>query len=260
MLTRNPIILSISFLGALTATAVIKGKTYLKLYLPLFLAITLANLLFSHNGETVLFYFCSQRITFESLFFGFGAALSIVGVIYWFKFAGCVFTSDKLMWAVGALSPKLAIVLTMALRFVPLFKENAAEIYNAQISMGKERGVKTALLSFSALISLSIENTVETADTMRARGFGRGRRTTYSIFKMTAYDRIFTALIILCDALLIYFFMSGAARFWYYPRIVNSGFSYKAIALYIVFAAFCAAPVLNEVKEEVWWRFCVSKI
>lgn len=265
MITMNPILLLISFLGALSGVVMIKRRTDLKLYIPLFIIIALTNPLFSHNGETVLFFFRNQRITFEAIFYGIGAALLITATVYLFKLFGLVFGTDKLTWAVGALSPKLSVVLTMAMRFIPLFKENAADIYNAQISLGaydikSVRGkLKLGAAVFSALLSISMENAVDTADTMRARGFGRGKRTSYTLFKVTNRDIIFISVVILCDILAAVFIAFRAADFSYYPKI-RCSFTGLSPALYAVYTFLFFIPFLNEVKEVLRWKYLISKI
>ena len=265
MISRNLVLLSISFLFALLSVTVMKKRSDILIYLSIFIIIALMNPFFSHNGRTVLFFFSGQRFTLEAVIFGIGAALAIISAIYWFKLFGIVFGTDKLSWAVGSLSPKLGIVLTMAMRFVPLFKENAENIHNAQKSLGLYDNntffgkVKTALNTFSALISLSIENAVETADTMRARGFRGGRKTSYYRFHMTKYDICAVTFIVLSDVFLAVLFAKGAAKFWYYPKIVYKA-SYEAYLLYGFFALLCAVPIINEIKEDLRWKYLISKI
>jgi energy-coupling factor transport system permease protein len=265
MMTMNPIILVEAILGAVGAVVVISHKSDLKLYVPMFLLIAITNPLFSHNGETILFFFRNQRITLEALLYGVGAAALITATIYWFKLFSLVFGTDKLTWAVGALSPKLSVVLTMAMRFIPLFKENAKNIYNAQLSLGiyDEKTIKgktkLSIDVFSALISMSMENAVETADAMRARGFGRGKRTSYTLFKFRRADLIFIAVVIISDIAAALLLCSGAGDFSYYPHISFTNDIGSAL-LYIAYAILAFMPLINEVKEEIRWKYLISKI
>lgn len=265
IITTNPFFCLISFLGALSGVWVISGRSDLKLYLPIFIVIALTNPLFSHNGETVLFFFCNQRITLEAYFYGIGAALLIISTLYIFKLFSLVFGTDKLTWAAGAVSPRLSVVLTMAMRFIPLFKKNAANIYDAQLSLGiyDEKSFKGKLkLSaavFSALLSLSMENAVDTADTMRSRGFGKGKRTSYTLFKVTARDVMFIAAVLLCDALIAALIALHGADFSYYPKIEYT-FSVFTLPLCALYAVLFFMPFLNAVKEALRWKYLISKI
>ena len=266
MLTMNPLILLLSFLGAFFAVLLIAKRTDALMYLVVFLTIVITNPIFSHNGETVLFYLFEQRVTLEAFAYGMGAGLLILSVIYWFKLFSAVFTQDKLMWLVGKASPKLSIVLCMALRFIPLFKSNAKSIYNAQISLGvfdasKLRGKLSLMINvFSALISMSAENAIETADTMRSRGFGKGKCSAYSLVVFSKSNVLFILLLILTDILLGYLLYCGEGVFYYYPSIKFGAITTRTVVFYAVFVFISLFPVLYESLEELRWKYLISKI
>ncbi|MBQ8540987.1 MAG: energy-coupling factor transporter transmembrane protein EcfT [Clostridia bacterium] len=266
MITMNPVLLLLSFLCGFLANAFISKGRDLWIYLFLIAIIGITNPVFSHNGETVLFYLFDQRFTLEALVYGFMSGIRIVSVIYWFRLFGVVFKQDKLNWILGKVSPKLSVVFSMALRFIPLVKKNAKDIYNAQISMcsfkkdtlsGKFQLVFNV---FSALVSMSIENAIDTADTMRSRGFENKNRTAYSLFSFRVKDIIFMAITIIDDILITYFLFSGIASFYYYPSMYFSGNDNKALVLYAAFAMLCALPMINDFTEDLRWKYSISKI
>lgn len=262
MVTMNPIMLVLSFLGALSAVKIITEKTSFKSYVLLFVVIAVTNPVFSHNGVTVLFYLFDQRITLESFFYGIGAGVLILAVLYWFKLFGCVFTEDKLTWLIGKISPKLCVVFCMALRFVPTFRENAKDIYNAQLSMGifntdtLKGKLSLCVNVLSALLSLSIENAIETADIMTSRGFNSKKRSSFSLVLFSKKDIIFTVVTLAADFVSVFFLLKGEGTFYYYPEVRFYGFS----PLYPVFAIICVLPVLNDITEEIKWKYLISKI
>lgn len=266
MLTRNPVLLLCSFIGGLLSVFVTNKKTDLGLYIVIFLVISLTNPIFSHNGETVLFFLFEQRITLEALIYGIGAGVLIVAVIYWFKLFGSVFTEDKLAWLIGKITPKLCVVFCMALRFIPLFKENARSIYNAQLSMGifdtdSIKGkLHLAMNVFSALISLSIENAVETADTMHSRGYGSGKRSSYSLLMFSKRDILFSVVTLMLDACIIRLLIMGEGVFYYYPSIRFGTFTPWSIVLYVLFAFLCIMPAINQLVEGLKWKYLISRI
>ncbi len=266
MLTLNPVLLLLSFLGAFIAVFVISRKTDWVMYSIVFIMICITNPLFSHNGETVLFYLFDQRITLEALFYGFGAGLLILSVIYWFKLFSFVFTQDKLTWLIGRISPKLCVVFCMALRFIPMFKENAKTIYNAQLSLNvfdtsKLKG-KILLISnvFSALVSMSIENAIETADTMRARGFDGKKRSSYSQKVFSRKNMYIIISIVILDLLICVSMFLGEGAFYYYPSIKFAEFSHLTPAFYVLYAALNFIPVIIELAEAIRWKYLISKI
>lgn len=266
MVTMNPCLLLLSFLGAFFSVLTIAKKTDIVIYLIIFLVISLTNPIFSHNGETVLFYLFDQRITLEALFYGVGAGLLIISVIYWFKLFSFVFTQDKLTWLIGRISPKLCVIFCMALRFIPLFRENAKSIYNAQIAMGifnkdtLKGKFNLASNVFSALVSLSIENAIETADTMRSRGFDNKKRSAYSMLSFSKKDIAATFITILTDCTFAYLLVRGEGVFYYYPSIRFNTLTPISIAFYAVFTFLCFLPVINELWEDLKWKYLISKI
>lgn len=266
MITMNPVLLLLSLaFGFLANVLISKGKD-LWIYFLLLFVIGITNPVFSHNGETVLFYLFDQRFTLEALVYGFMSGTRIVSVIYWFRLFGVVFKQDKLNWLMGKVSPKLSVVFSMALRFIPLVKKNAKDIYNAQISMCSFK--KDTLLGkfelvfnvFSALVSMSIENAIDTADTMRSRGFENKNRTAYSLFPFRVKDIIIMAITIIDDILITYFLFSGIVSFYYYPKMYFAIANNKTYVLYVAFAILCALPIINDFTEDLRWKYSISKI
>ncbi len=263
LITMNPVVLLVLFLGGIITVGVFTKKLGIKLYLPLFFIITLSNPIFSHNGETVLFYLFDQRITFEALFYGFATALLIVGVVFWFKLFSYVFTEDKLTYILGKLSPKLSVVFIMILRFIPLVTENAKTIMNTQKALGVfdtktiKGKLNLATNSFSSLISLSIENAIDTADVMRSRGFENAKHSDYSDVLYSKHDVLFSHLVCALDAIIIVCLLNSQGKFFYYPSIK---FENNGYLLYLSVAILSFLPCLNELKEGIKWKYLISKI
>lgn len=84
---------------------------------------SLANPLFIHNGETVLFFMNDNPITLEAIIYGGVSSLMIVGVLLWCRCYGAILTTDKFLYLFGRLIPKLGLILSMAFRFIPLFPD-----------------------------------------------------------------------------------------------------------------------------------------
>ena len=108
----------------------------LAFYLPLYLMIAVINPLFSHNGVTPLFFLNGNPVTLEAVLYGLDIAVMLVAVLYWFKGYSHVMTSDKFLFLFGRAIPRLALVLSTALRFVPLLKVQIRRVGRAQKAMG----------------------------------------------------------------------------------------------------------------------------
>ena len=137
MFSTNPIILGVGLVGGLLFFLMIQDiKVFLKdltFYIPMFLLITIINPLFSHNGVTPLFFMNGNPVTMEAIIYGMDIALMLMAVIYWCKCYSLIMTTDKFLYLFGKAIPKLSLVLSMALRFIPLKKSYMkSEMYKVQ--------------------------------------------------------------------------------------------------------------------------------
>ena len=265
--SMNPVIVAESLAGSLLLYLVRHGfrdgKTHLGT-LGLFVVLTLVNPVVSHNGVTPLFVVNHNPVTLEALLFGAFTAAMITGTLYWFRSFSEIMTSDKLLCLFGALSPKLALLFSMALRYVPHFRRQSERVQASQRAMGlyKEDNLIDAARGgtrvFSILLTWALENGIVTADSMAARGYGLGRRSSYTIFLFRRRDFVFLLFSILLTAATI----AGSFRlgYSYYPvfRVdIPDAWGSAGLAAYGLLALL---PAIIEIKEAVRWRWYLSKI
>lgn len=267
MFSMNPVILITSAAGSALFQLCISGLKNLRFYLfslLFFSAMSLLNPLLSHNGATVLFVMNDAPITAEALIYGMFAAMMIISVLYWFKSFTELMTSDKLLYVFGAFSPSLALILSMSLRYVPLFGRQIRKTENAQRTLGLYKDdniadtVRGKLSVFGIVVTWGLENGITTADSMSARGYGCGRRTHYSIFSWHISD---TALVMLTAALsAVCLFCVQGADYSYYPYFAFSSVSTENIIGYAAYGALAVLPSAIEIKEALRWKLLRSKI
>ncbi len=236
-------------------------------YLPLFLLVAVTNPLFSHNGVTPLFFLNGNPVTLEALLYGLSLAAMVVGVLLWCKAYNEVMTSDKFLYLFGAVTPKLSLVLSMALRFLPAYRRQARRVSRAQKAMGLYAGssmvcrVKNRLRVLAAMVTWSLENAMETAASMKARGYGSGkRRTHFSLFRFRPADGAFFAALLLLAAAPLAAAAAGALNFTYYPRLSQLQTTPAAWVAYAAYGLFLLLPAMWEAKEALVWRCCKRKI
>ena len=265
--SMNPVIVAESLAGSLLLYLVRHGfrdgKTHLGT-LGLFVVLTLVNPVVSHNGVTPLFVVNHNPVTLEALLFGAFTAAMITGTLYWFRSFSEIMTSDKLLCLFGALSPKLALLFSMALRYVPHFRRQSERVQASQRAMGlyKEDNLIDAARGgtrvFSILLTWALENGIVTADSMAARGYGLGRRSSYTIFLFRRRDLVFLLFSVLLTAATV----AGSFRlgYSYYPvfRVdIPDAWGSAGLAAYGLLALL---PAIIEIKEAVRWRWYLSKI
>lgn len=270
MFLPNPVMLIIALLGGLLFFIKIqKNIRFIKefgFYLTLFVIIALSNPLFSHKGVTPLFFLNGNPVTLEALLYGINIAVMLIAVVYWFRCFNQIITEDKLLFLFGKVSPKTALLLSSALRFIPLIKEQAGKIRKAQTTMGLYASdtwtdkLKGTLRVYSALITWGLENAIDTGSSMKARGYGLKGRKHYSLYTFRKSDGLFISFVLVLDAIIIAITVTGRLDFSFYPQITLPTVNIYRVSAMIAFAALCLLPFILEVKEGLQWKYYKSKI
>ncbi len=268
----HPLAQGISLICAVAYAVSISGRKsvlfILKFCLPMVLLTAFINPAFNHEGTTILLFFPNGNpLTLESILYGFSAGAMIVTTLMWFSSFNRVMTTDKFIYLFGKVIPALSLVLSMSLRFVPRFKQQMQTVTEAQRSIGKDvsdgklfERIKTAIHIFSIMITWSLENAVETADSMKSRGYGLKGRTTFSIYRFDKRDKLTLVWLSVCGIVLIAGVTLKAFSFSYFPDIRCADFDITTIPFYCIYFALCITSVILNVKEEIKWKTSVSKM
>lgn len=269
MFLMNPAMLLISLIGALSYYLLRNPDTRLKEYagyLMLFGLSVLLNPIFSHAGSSVLFILNDNPITLEAVLYGLVFGLMLLSALYWFRSFQQIMTSDKLLYVFGSALPKLTLILSIALRYIPLLRQQAKRVRDAQRALGLFREenlidrIRGEVRIFSVLVSWALENGVITADSMSARGYGIGRRTRFALFHFRMKDGLACLLCLLLSSVTIWAAASGSLTCSYYPSFAMPAPTPLAIAATIAYALLSLLPVIMEVEEMIRWKFLKSKI
>ena len=183
------------------------------------------------------------------MLYGAAAAVMLASVVLWFSSYNEVMTSDKFVYLFGRVIPALSLVLSMSLRFIPKFKAQMQTVSEAQACIGRDtkngsvlRRVGNAVRIFSILVTWSLENAIETADSMRSRGYGLPGRTAFSIYRFDDRDKAALAWLIFCGAYLISGWMAGGTYFRYYPTAKTAAWTPMTVSFMLVYLALVLTP------------------
>ncbi|MBR5371420.1 MAG: cobalt transport protein [Oscillospiraceae bacterium] len=255
----EPILLTVSFIGALVFYLALNGSRNRAFHIgaigmPTLFA--LLNPLWNQHGTTVLFLINDRAITAEALFFGAMTGVRLAAVLYWFRIFSDLMTSEKLFYLFRFLSPKLALVFTMAVRNLTLFRQQAQRIQTAQKGLGLYRedhlidDIRGRLRVFSILLTWALENGIVTANSMAARGYGIGKRTSCTYFRWHTADLLFLAAVTGLGAAVIAGMVSGAGEWQFYPVCEPPAMDLRYFALLIPFAVIAVLPLIHECREK----------
>ena len=253
----------LSLLGSTLFNLALRGRKAfgrtMRFVLPMFLIVCIGNPLVNHRGVTMLCLLFNQWITLEAIVYGVVTACSLAAIILWFGCYQEVMTSDKFLYLFGKIAPATALLITSALRFIPQMQQNAAQIRQSRAMLQDNsprlfQKLAHAIQNLSALLGMSMENAVQTADSMKARGFGARRRTTFHLFRFDARDARTLALILTLFGICVVARCYGHGYMEYYPRITALTMGASSMTMFILFAALMLLPSILAAKEAVVWR------
>ncbi len=238
----------------------------LRVVLPLSLLTAILNPAFNHRGATILTYFPSGNpLTAESLIYGAFAGVLLAASLFWFACLSDIMTTDKFVYLFGRILPSLGLLLSMALRFVPLFHRKLREAADAQkVLGGRDRRltarIRDALSAFSMVVTWSLENAAQTADSMKGRGYGLRGRTFFSVYRFSAADALLLCVSVALGAAVILGAAFGLLDWLYYPRFISDSAPLTAGLLSAVFCMLCLLPLSFDLAEVLLWKRSERKI
>lgn len=265
LLFVHPIYGGISLLCAFLCSFFINGKGTIKttilIGLPMLLFISIVNPLFNHRGLTTLFYINDNPITKEAMLYGIVSGIMMFSAVVWFTCYNTVVTSDKFLYVFGKALPSIALVVSMTLSLIPKLIAQIKIIADTQRSLGMDIGsgtIKQRLYAgnriLSILVSWALEDAVVTADSMSARGYGIGKRSSFSIFKFTKRDRNLLIVILFLFIIEIMAYSSGRGTLSFYPSIESLSFDITDIIYYISYTFLGIIPSIIQLKEDRKWK------
>lgn len=265
MFFMHPVFLGISLVCSLAYSLYLGGRKSLKfslLYmLPLLLLVAVLNPLLNHEGATILLYINDNPLTLEAILYGAASAVMFVSMLLWFSCYNAVMTSDKFLYLFGRVIPSLSLVLSMTLRLVPRLRAQLRVISHAQKCVGRDasqgnvvRRVRNGGKILFILITWALENAVDTADSMRSRGFGLRGRTAFSNYRFDARDRAAMGILAGLFAVVLAGLFAGQNTAVYFPLVTLPPLTPFSFVVYAAYAVLLLFPLIVNLQEAIVWR------
>lgn len=242
-------------------------KSSIKGYLVMAFFVFLINPLFSSRGQTILLYFRDRPITLEAIVYGGLFAISLLTLLMVFVAYNRVITSDKFLFLTASIIPKTAFSILITMRFIPLLKRRLKEIVSIQKSQGKfslkqrkRQQVKESMETLNTLVTWSLESSLQTAASMRSRGYGVGKRSSVKRYQFDQRDWITLSVMILLGGVVLTGRFLGYGLMTVYPSIRVISFDVFASVHYLSFFLLMMLPILFEGRESIQWHIIKLKI
>ena len=257
ILFRQPVFLCLSYLCAFLYLLKLRGLRALIPglgLLPLALLYALWYGSYHHFGLTVLgVNFIGNQVTLESFLCGGTWAMVCVAAVLWMGCAHAVFTTDKIVYLLGRVSPHLSLYLSILLRTVPRLNKQRQRIELAQRGIGRGKGqgnifqrMRNALRRGSILLTWLIEGIVTTSDSMRCRGCSLRGRTAYSLYRFDGRDRSFDIGLCSLVCVLLMALLLDQTMIRFAPQVVMMPITPMSCLFYAAWAALCLLPPVLE--------------
>ena len=209
------------------------------------------NPIVNTRGETILLKLFGRPYTLEALQYGFVVASIFVSMTLWFGCYNKVLTGDKFTCLFSNIMPSLSLLLVMILRMIPNLLKKANQIISVRGSIGKgieetatrKEKMLSGVTVLSVLTSWALEGSVVTGDSMRARGYGVTKRTSFMVFRMTEADWLLTAYLFATACGTIIFSMKG-----------------NVMISFVTYFGYLLIPIILNVKEMIQWSISRYRI
>lgn len=268
MTASHPVLLGLCLFSGLVYDIKLSEKKavsfFLKAIIPMMLLITVLNAVFSHYGVTVLFTMHNgNSFTLEALVFGFVFSLRTASALLWLDCFNEIITSDKFIFLFGRISPRVALVISMVLRFIPLIRSQSEDIKKAEKGVGNLPAetdfigkIRNSARRLSILISWTLEKGIDTSDSMRARGYGLPGKTSYNNYTFSFKDLLMLILSLTSVACL--FIVGENLKATFNPIIDIPMLDVISVIITVIFTINILLPTVYDLWEERKWS--ISKL
>ncbi len=232
-------------------------RALLRFCLPVGAVLVLCNVLFSRNGMTVLFYIGDAAVTLESVLYALLSALHFTGAALWFSFYCAFLDADRIYRLFSGVSRGLAIIFSLSMALVPKTLQKYEQTCAAlPASADKDNKLTVRFLRLSALFSWVLEDSFQTAVSMKARGAMCPMCRTRQKYRFSVGD---TAAVLLTVGEMCAVFLAPPLKAEIYPCFRPSVY-FEQAWIYIPLAFFYFMPCLLKLWEVCKWKFSVQRI
>ena len=216
------------------------------------------NFCFNTRGMHVLFQVGRHPFTLESLLFGITSGCVLAAVILWFQCFNKILSNEKFLYLFSRRLPAIALLLSMILKLFPDTKYRMQSIRYADresIKVKKpsfSQKISKGLVYISTLLEWSMEDSIEMADSMKARGYGEAKRSSYQQYRWSLSDSVLALFLLIGGGISIAAVIVYGRQMRWYPLLQVGGRLEIMVAICILYGTFLGLPIWLEMKGR--WR------
>jgi len=173
-----------------------------------------------------------------------------------------ILNGNKFLFIFSRMLPRSAFLIMLSIRFVPLLKHRYDEMLAVQRTRGmtiyvgniRERA-KNGMNMIQTLLTWSLEEAIQTADSMNARGYGRKVKSSYVKYVMTKPNWTSFILLLMLFLISIWGSLLGYGKIIIYPQLGTLQFYFLDWVVYGCFIIILSFPLIVEGIEYIRWKF-----
>ena len=253
--TQHPVYVALTCIMAGAYLVYLRGvRPFLRslgMFSPMVLFVGILNSLFNSAGATSLWKWGPFSVTVEGMCYGLAVGGMLAAILLWFSCYNEVMTEDKFTYLFGRKLPTISLMVSMISRWIPRMVSRGHSVYDSQEALiggydqTKSGKMKRGLRMATVLTGLGMEDSVQTADSMCARGYGATSRTSYARFKWHTRERIVLGLLIVLLVMNVVLLVTGTGSFKFYPRVSVI----EPLWGYLTYALMLGLPFLVELER-----------
>ena len=263
----QPVFLFTGYLCAFIYSSYLGRHKALVLNIAVFIFIIIYALYYSsynHFGVTNLsFNWVGNAITLESVYAGFVKGIHLATGAMWFYCTTQIVSSDKVIYLLGKIWPRLSLFVSIFLRFAPQIAVRFIHINATQTAIGRGIGqgnilqrAKNLVRVISIVITWSLENFVDSGMSMKSRGYTLKGRTAYSLYRFDNRDRSVVITMFLCLTIIAMGIALDQTKMQINPQIILYPITVISCVFYAVYGFYCLLPMLLQIYANVKNKSC----
>lgn len=183
----------------------VKFRKGIIMFIPFSIVTITINLVFSQQGQTIIFHLGTRVITLEALLYSVMLSLKLLSVIYLFQILGIMINSDRAVSYFSGVMPKSTLMIMISFKLFPNMKKRIAslkEIYSIRGVNFEVKGTKDKVKSYISVLSILLEDSLEKSfdigEAAYVRGFLSSKRSVYDrqSFKSMDWIIILTSIVL----------------------------------------------------------------
>lgn len=266
----HPIFLLIAFVSAFVYSIKLNGVKALIadcVFFVLALAYSAWYASYNHFGVTFLWMnSVGNVITLESVLYGASLGFRVATVLMWLECIFVLITTDKVVYLLGKISPRLSLFLSILLRTVPRIAERTKRIERSREGIGKgvNQGnvfmrIKHFFGLLSILITWTLEDFVESSNSMKSRGYALRGRTAFSIYRFDYRDRSLVLGFFVCLTGIGMAKLLNQTNIYYDPVLIMNRVTVLSVIFYVIYGCFLLLPLVLQIIGEYRFKMLRNK-